>query len=72
MHTDDMPRERQLNIRMNEEEAARFARVAAHYTLNAAQLIRMLVKREDDAITATVREVTGAMRGGPKRGKSKR
>jgi hypothetical protein len=45
-------RERQLNIRLSEEEADRLERVAEHYGLNVPSLIRMLVKREDDKIAA--------------------
>ena len=46
-------RERQLNIRLSDQEAARLDRVAEHYGLNAAGVIRMLVKREHDAIVAS-------------------
>jgi hypothetical protein len=43
-------REKQLNVRVNSEEAGRFKAVAAHYGLNCAALFRMLLKREADAI----------------------
>jgi len=43
-------RERQLNIRLSEEEAARLERVANHYGLNAAGVLRMLVKRAHDSL----------------------
>ena len=39
-----------FTMRMSEEDTARFARVAAHYSLNLTAVIRMLMKREDDAI----------------------
>ena len=40
-------REKQLNIRLNPEEAKRVARLAKHYGLNASGLIRMLLKNEE-------------------------
>jgi predicted DNA-binding protein len=48
-------RERQLNVRLSEEESERLETVASHYGLNAAAIIRMLVKREYDAIKAASR-----------------
>jgi hypothetical protein len=45
-------RERQLNVRLSEEESERLETVASHYGLNAAAIIRMLLKREYDAIKA--------------------
>ncbi len=47
-----MAREKLFNMRMNDEEWERVARVATHYGLNAASLFRMLVKKEDDTLTA--------------------
>ena len=43
-------RERQLNIRLSEEEAQRFERVADHYGLNIAATIRMLFKEKARAL----------------------
>jgi predicted DNA-binding protein len=43
-------REKQLNIRLSPEEAARLEMVAAHYSLSAAAVLRMLVKREHDSL----------------------
>lgn len=43
-------RVKQLNIRLSDEEAERLERVAKHYGLNAAGVIRFLLKRADDAI----------------------
>ncbi len=40
-------RERLFTMRMSEEEHVRLERVAVHYGLNAAGLIRMLLKREE-------------------------
>jgi len=45
-----MPKERRLNVRIGDEDHERLERVAAHYTLSVAGVIRMLAKREDDAI----------------------
>jgi hypothetical protein len=42
-------REKLFTMRMSQEESARLDVVAAHYGLNAAGVIRMLVKREFDA-----------------------
>ena len=39
-------REKQLNIRLSEEEAARFQLVADHFGLNIAGTIRMLFKEK--------------------------
>lgn len=46
-------RERLFTMRVSEEEAARFDRVAKHYGLNVAGVVRMLMKREDDSIGST-------------------
>lgn len=50
MQTPAPMRERQMNVRLSPEEAARFDAVAAHYGLNPQGLIRMLVKREADSL----------------------
>ena len=44
-----MMREKLFTIRMTDDERARAERVAKHYGLNVAGVIRMLLKREDDA-----------------------
>lgn len=49
MQTEPM-REKTFNIRMSDEESQRVEAVARHYGLNAAGVIRMLVKKEADAI----------------------
>lgn len=46
MQFDSIMRERQLNIRLSDEEAERVERVAQHHGINAAALFRMLLKRE--------------------------
>jgi len=43
-------REKQLNVRVSPEEQERLEFLADHYGLNAAAVIRMLVKREYDAV----------------------
>ena len=50
MHTAELVRAKTFNIRFSEEELARLDLVAQHYALTAAGVIRMLVKREADAI----------------------
>lgn len=40
-----------FTMRMSGAERARVERVARHYGLNAAGVVRLLLKREDDAIT---------------------
>ena len=45
-------RDTQLNLRLSPDERERFDRVAEHYGVNMANMIRMLVKREEAAISA--------------------
>lgn len=40
-------REEQLNVRLNPEEQARFKRLAEHYGVSAATMVRMLVKEKE-------------------------
>ena len=47
-----LAREKLFNMRMSEEEWARLERVCAHLGVNAAGVIRMLVKREDDKLSS--------------------
>ena len=53
MQTDGM-RERLFNIRMNAEESTRLESLATHYGLSAAGVVRMLLKREADAVGVTL------------------
>ncbi len=46
----DMARDRQFNMRLSADEAHRLDALAGHYGLNAANLLRMLLKKEADAI----------------------
>jgi hypothetical protein len=50
MQNAETMRERLFTMRMSGEEAERLDLVAAHYGLNAASLIRMLLKREETAL----------------------
>ena len=43
-------RERLFTMRLSDEESSRLDEVSKHYGLNAAGLIRMLVKREFDLL----------------------
>lgn len=43
-------RERLFTMRMSEEEHERMERIAAHYGINAASLLRMMLKREEAAL----------------------
>lgn len=43
-------RERQVNVRLSEEEAERLEFVCSHYGLNGANLFRMLIRREEASI----------------------
>jgi hypothetical protein len=52
MQDREMARDKQINFRVSEEEAARFDRVAAHFGLSLAAMLRMLVKEKDDEIRA--------------------
>jgi hypothetical protein len=45
-------RENQLNIRLSDEETERLEAVTQHHGLNGANLFRMLLKREADAVAA--------------------
>ncbi len=66
MQTGAVARDRLFNMRLSEEEAGRLERIAAHYGLNAAGAIRMLLKREDDALRAAA-SATKASKKGAKR-----
>jgi len=44
------PREKQINFRVTPEEDARFLRLAQHYGIPVAAMLRMLVKRDADLL----------------------
>jgi antitoxin component of RelBE/YafQ-DinJ toxin-antitoxin module len=66
MQTQDVAREKQINFRVSEAEAERFERVALHLGIPVAAMIRMLVKREDDAIEARAPQALGLLHTRPK------
>lgn len=43
-------RDTNLQVRMSDEELERIRQLAAHYGITVAALIRMLVKRDMDAV----------------------
>lgn len=55
MTTTEM-REHQINIRLTPEEQTRFDRVARHYGLNLPNLVRFLVRREEQDLLEGDRE----------------
>lgn len=50
MQAADMPKDLIFKMRIDDEEQRRLERVAAHYGVSIPSMIRMLVKREDDAL----------------------
>lgn len=52
----DHVRDHQLNIRLSTVEVGRFAYLADHYDLAVSDMVRMLVKREHDKISAEEEE----------------
>lgn len=50
MQTVEMVREKQLNIRLSEAESARLEWLAEHYGTTVAMVVRMLAKRDADAL----------------------
>ena len=53
MPTDEKERRQRIfNMRLSDEEGARLDKIADHYGINAAELIRMLLKREEKAVEA--------------------
>ncbi len=47
-----MPKGQTFKLRLDDEDRARLEQVAKHYSLPIASLVRMLVKREADALEA--------------------
>lgn len=43
-------RDRQINLRVSDEEVKRIRLIADHYEISVSSVLRMLVKREADAI----------------------
>lgn len=51
MPTDERERRQRIfNMRLSDEEGARLDKLASHYGINAAELIRMLLKREEKTV----------------------
>jgi len=48
---DDL-RIRQFNVRLNDDEAERLEKLAAHYSVSAANVIRLLIKARSDELAA--------------------
>lgn len=66
MHNAPQMRERQLNVRLSEAESVRFDAVALHYGLNPQALVRMLVKKEADALGIASETAKPAKKGAKK------
>ena len=47
-----MVQRKMFTVRFSEEEQARLDLIASHYGLTAAGVLRMLLKREEDALRA--------------------
>lgn len=45
-----VPERKMFTVRFSVEELARLEKVAAHYGLTSAGVLRMLLKREEDAL----------------------
>ena len=55
---ESMPKEKTFKLRLDEEDRERLDRLAAHYGLPVAAALRMLVKREADALARETPRVT--------------
>ena len=65
-------RERQINLRLSEEEAERLEVLSAHYGLNPPNLLRFLLKKESDSLRAAAAAVAASPPPPPKKKKSSR
>jgi hypothetical protein len=45
-------RTNQFNVRLNEDEAARLEKLAAHYSVSPATVVRLLIKARSDELSA--------------------
>lgn len=50
MQTADVARDLQFNMRVSREELDRLEALAEHYGINTAAVLRMLIKRDADAL----------------------
>jgi hypothetical protein len=71
MGTHDV-RERQVNIRLSEEESELLELVSKHYGLNGANLFRMLITREANQLRGASSSATGVVKKARKRVRSTR
>jgi hypothetical protein len=71
MSTHDV-RERQVNIRLSEEESELLELVSKYYGLNGANLFRMFITREANALRSATPSATGVVKKARKRSRSKR
>jgi len=46
----DVTKDRNLNVRLADEDFARLERLSAHYALSASSVIRMLIKQAADGL----------------------
>jgi antitoxin component of RelBE/YafQ-DinJ toxin-antitoxin module len=66
MHAAEMVREKQLNIRLSDDESRRIDLLTKHYGINTAALVRMLLKRESDALGFDVQTTAKPAKAKPK------
>lgn len=59
--TTEVMRKKQFNIRLSQEEETRLNRVSAHWGVSPTSVLRMLLKREDDAIRERQQREKGAV-----------
>ena len=55
MQADPMPKEQAYKIRLDDADRARLDALAAHYAIPVAAVLRMLVKRDADALGLQVK-----------------
>ena len=56
MDTPAVVRDKQINIRLSEEESTRLGFLTDHYGINTAALIRMLLKREEERVRREIKK----------------
>lgn len=50
VHSVEVTKDRQFHMRVGAEDEARLAELSKHYEMTAAQVVRMLIKREAEAV----------------------
>jgi antitoxin component of RelBE/YafQ-DinJ toxin-antitoxin module len=60
-----------FRFQVDDEDRARLARLAAHYNLTPSAVVRMLIKRDDDAVNATRQTSASTSESAPKPRKKK-